>query len=196
MHSRRIPTYTRARNNFLITDVNANETRFAIDKDGNIGIGTTEPGQPLTVAGVIQSTVGGIKFPDESVQTTAWLDAAEPAKPLIRSVMAWLKNYENTPALPDSWIAAKGQALLDPESPYHEQNLPNLNGTNAGTRRFLRGSNSSGSTGGTETHSHNIGFPAETSAGFGTDVHGHPGITETSSTLPSYYEVVWIIRVK
>jgi hypothetical protein len=37
----------------------------------NVGIGTTTPGSKLTVAGLIQSTSGGFKFPDGSVQTTA-----------------------------------------------------------------------------------------------------------------------------
>ena len=38
---------------------------------GNVGIGTTTPGATLTVNGTIQSTSGGFKFPDGSVQTTA-----------------------------------------------------------------------------------------------------------------------------
>lgn len=38
---------------------------------GNVGIGTTSPSQKLTVAGIIESTSGGIKFPDGSVQTTS-----------------------------------------------------------------------------------------------------------------------------
>ena len=38
---------------------------------GKVGIGTTTPTEALTVAGVIESTSGGIKFPDGSVQTTA-----------------------------------------------------------------------------------------------------------------------------
>ncbi|MCC7012911.1 MAG: VCBS repeat-containing protein [Planctomycetes bacterium] len=36
-----------------------------------LGIGTTTPGSPLTVAGTIESTSGGVKFPDGSVQTRA-----------------------------------------------------------------------------------------------------------------------------
>jgi len=38
--------------------------------NGNVGIGTTSPGQKLSVAGTIESTTGGFKFPDGTVQTT------------------------------------------------------------------------------------------------------------------------------
>jgi len=37
---------------------------------GNVGIGVT-PGQKLTVAGIVESTSGGYKFPDGTIQTTA-----------------------------------------------------------------------------------------------------------------------------
>jgi len=39
--------------------------------NSNVGIGTTNPTEKLTVAGVIYSTTGGIKFPDGTIQTTA-----------------------------------------------------------------------------------------------------------------------------
>jgi len=42
-----------------------------ITTSGNVGIGTTSPGEKLTVAGTIESTSGGVKFPDGSLQTTA-----------------------------------------------------------------------------------------------------------------------------
>jgi hypothetical protein len=45
--------------------------RMRIDPSGNVGIGTTSPGQRLTVAGVIESTTGGVRFPDGTTQTTA-----------------------------------------------------------------------------------------------------------------------------
>ena len=38
---------------------------------GNVGIGVTNPGSRLTVAGMIETTLGGLKFPDGTIQTTA-----------------------------------------------------------------------------------------------------------------------------
>ncbi len=38
---------------------------------GNVGIGTSNPGQKLSVVGTIESTSGGVKFPDGTIQTTA-----------------------------------------------------------------------------------------------------------------------------
>jgi hypothetical protein len=42
-----------------------------INGSGSVGIGISSPASTLSVAGIIQSTTGGIKFPDGSVQTTA-----------------------------------------------------------------------------------------------------------------------------
>ena len=47
-------------------------SQFVMTLDsGRVGIGTTSPGEILTVEGKIHSTFGGFKFPDGSVQTTA-----------------------------------------------------------------------------------------------------------------------------
>ena len=51
--------------------------RMRIQNDGNVGIATTTPGYPLTVAGTIYSTTGGFRFPDATTQTTAYLGSSQ-----------------------------------------------------------------------------------------------------------------------
>src|SRR6185295_692400 len=45
--------------------------RVYVKNTGNVGIGTTNPNSRLSVAGQIESTTGGFKFPDGTTQTTA-----------------------------------------------------------------------------------------------------------------------------
>jgi hypothetical protein len=51
------------------------------DKFGKIGIGTTTPTSLLTVQGMIEITMGGLKFPDGTLQTTAF-DAGQVVRSL------------------------------------------------------------------------------------------------------------------
>jgi hypothetical protein len=55
------------------------------DKFGRVGIGTTLPASKLTVQGMIETTLGGLKFPDGTVQTTAALAGGSVSVPLILS---------------------------------------------------------------------------------------------------------------
>ena len=61
--------YDHAGNFLRIGTVGTERVRIA--SSGNVGIGTTSPAQKLSVAGTIESTSGGFKFPDGTVQTTA-----------------------------------------------------------------------------------------------------------------------------
>ncbi len=45
--------------------------RMRIDPAGNVGIGTATPRQKLSVAGTVESTAGGFRFPDGTTQATA-----------------------------------------------------------------------------------------------------------------------------
>src|SRR5215813_7091663 len=49
------------------------DSNITEDKFGKVGIGTTTPTSPLTVQGMIETTLGGYKFPDGTMQTTAGL---------------------------------------------------------------------------------------------------------------------------
>lgn len=50
----------------VVIETNDSE-RVRITGSGNVGIGTTSPTQKLSVAGIIESTTGGIKLPDGTV---------------------------------------------------------------------------------------------------------------------------------
>ena len=164
--------------------------QFLIRAAGGVGIGTNDPTTQLDVEGTIKSRSGGFEFPDGTTQTTASI-----ALP-IGAVIAWHSSMPNTPPLPPQYVECNGQVLSDPESPYNGQTIPNLNGGN----RFLRGSTTSGSTGGASTHSHsvdvddwaivNVVAPTQFVAVNGT----YP--TNSVSNIPPYYTVVWVMRIK
>lgn len=109
----------------------------------------------------------------------------------IGSVMAWHKSFTGTPSLPDGWLEANGQVVSDADSVYNGQTLPNLNASGGGTQRFLRGATTSGGTGGADSAGGSLpgGGPLN---GFGSSY----GTSVTIATLPSYFEIVWIIRIK
>ncbi len=181
---------------------------------GNVGIGSTDPEATLDVNGsmILQngpainefSTDGTLEdnsndsVPTEKAVKTYvdnQISAGSVGVVPLGGVVAWLKSFPNTPSLPSGFIECNGQLLTDPNSPYEGQTIPNLNGASAGTQRFLRGSTTSGSTGGSESHTHTM--PQNASAGVaGGDSASHNANTGATSTLPSYYEVVWIMRVK
>lgn len=65
--------------NTMIFDGVANTITTGLNEDmailpggtGKVGIGTSSPSEALTVNGIVQSTSGGFRFPDGTVQTTA-----------------------------------------------------------------------------------------------------------------------------
>ncbi len=119
----------------------------------------------------------------------------DPVLP-VGSVVAWSKSMPGTPALHPSWVECNGQVLSDPNSPYDGQTIPDLNG-GVSTPRFLRGGNSSGAVGGTEEHTHSLNWYGY-AGGSGSAqryLNTQQNVSSTS-TLPSYYTVVWIMKVK
>lgn len=142
-----------------------------------------------------------------------------PERPVltpIGGIVAWLKSFTNTPALPFGWVECNGQTLNDSQSVYNGQVLPNLNGNN----RFLRGNSTSGGTGGEASHSlstdempshihalttaQDYGNDGLVVAGINRDAAYETTIVNTGSAgtgaahenRPPFYDVVWIMRVK
>lgn len=146
----------------------------------------------------------------------------------IGAIIPWSKSLAGVPSLPPEFVECNGQTLSDPESPLDGQVIDNLNGASSGTKRFLRGSTTSGSTGGSDSHNHqwydvvndaggsdsylavtsvtasdearsyNSGGTSQTlnTLGVGSGVLSGDAHTSNTSTLPSYYEVVFVMRVK
>lgn len=134
----------------------------------------------------------------------------------VGAIIAWHKSFTNTPALPSGFVECNGQVLNDAESVYNTQTIPDLN---SGTQRFIRGASTSGTTGGADTVTLAIGnMPAHThtltsvnnNSSAGTTGHvveagaaNNDTVTTSSqgsgtafSILPSYIQMVWIMRVK
>lgn len=69
---------------------------------GNVGIGLPSPGQKLSVAGTIESTTGGVKFPNGTIQTTA-------ATPKVDLLGSWdyggAVAYVEVTFVPDAYAA-------------------------------------------------------------------------------------------
>jgi hypothetical protein len=156
------------------------------------------------VTNKFNKTTGVPAFSDGSILPAADLnDTFGYTIPPIGAVIAWLKSYTNTPAtLPAGWVECNGQTLNDSDSCYDGQTLPNLNASGGGTQRFLRGSTTSGTTGGADSynHTHAAGNTlirgTQGSSGICWDGNYASSGASTAPALPSYYEVVWIMRIK
>jgi hypothetical protein len=122
----------------------------------------------------------------------------------IGTVFSWLKNFPNVPPIGDEWVECNGQVLNDPDSILNGQIIPDLNGQN----RFLQGSATSGSVGGsaTMTHTHTGSLPSGSSQGdrpksnSGSWSAWEPFFTtdgaSNTENRPPFYTVVWIMKIK
>ena len=125
--------------------------------------------------------------------TIIWNDVGIGIVP-IGSIVAWCKDLAGVPALLPSFVECNGQVIADADSPLNGQTIPNLNASGGGTQRFLRATTASGTTGGTDTHSHTI-YTSSNNFALG-GIPRWNSSTSSEGTLPSYYTVVWVMRIK
>ena len=130
----------------------------------------------------------------------------------VGSIVAWLKTLAGVPqTLPVGWKECDGSAISDADSPMNGQNTPDLNGG-----EFLRGSSTTGGTGGATTSTATLFSNTSASPGQGTTYvgwndgndalivkgtntgthHVARNYSAAFSIIPPYYNVVWIMRIK
>lgn len=117
------------------------------------------------------------------------------AVPPIGSIIAYhISSGLSTGTIPTGWLDCNGQTISDADSPMNGQAVPNLNGSTEATKLFLKGSTTSGGTGGTTEHSHS--YSASGHMDPGTNSYRAVNGINNASTIPPYFEVRWIIRIK
>lgn len=143
--------YNRGRLHFALEE-NANTTgatltnsKMTVDYSGNIGIGTTAPAYKLDVAGVINSSAGGFRFPDGTVQTTAATGGGGGSVTSVfgrtGAVVAapgdytWAQINKTTSSLADLTTRSAGDLTSGTVAPAR------LGSGTANTTTFLRGDN-------------------------------------------------------
>ena len=129
-----------------IVSVNSTNPGIVMDQANNVGIGTNNPTEKLSVSGTIESTSGGVKFPDGSLQATAAISIP------IGTVIDWWRPDDSFP-VPVNFQIADGSVVGDPESSLDGQTLPNL------VDKFVLGiatPDQIGTAGGSANHMHNV----------------------------------------
>ena len=109
------------------------------DKFGKVGIGTAAPTSKLTVQGMIETTLGGVKFPDGTVQTSA---AAAGTQSIFHNSTLTGDGSQGSPL-----GVAVPLTLSGPSSAHPILNVVNTS-TDSGTAMAATGGNSVSTSGG------------------------------------------------
>ena len=110
----------------------------------------------------------------------------------IGGIIGWAKTLAGCPALAINFLECNGQAIADASSPFNGLNMPALNNP----KSFLRGHTASGGTGGADSGTTSTSSANKIAADTVGDTYALDHHTHTLATIPVYYEVVWIMRIK
>ena len=134
----------------------------------------------------------------------------------LKSIAPWNKAFGDN--LPSGWVEANGGLVTDTDSPLYGEAIPDLNGILDSKKKFLRGSSTSGTIGGEDTHvlsiaempthTHDVGYKGSSGGGGYLDsafavrpaqsslTSSSQGSGSAHNNLPSYYEIVYIYKIK
>jgi hypothetical protein len=170
----------------------------------------------LGATGSITTTQSGVQIGIATSTTNLFINIVQDDRDPVGTIKPWHKDMTGMPSnmLTAFWVECNGQTLSDPESPFDGQVIPDLNGNN----NFLRGNSTSGGTGGSATHNHQWAIQVAGIGGLGlaedddaetwqsdgttqqdctfTNLGANGFYTKNASTLPPYYNVVWIMKIK
>ncbi len=142
----------------------------------------------------------------------------------VGGILAWAKDFTGVPALKEGFLECDGSVVNDPLSTLNGQTLPDLNGDNRFLRGDSTSGGTGGSethahlsplmitddhylldpddqtnwgdtSNGNTAESDRSWAQSDTSEPIGTGP-ANAFYTNTSSTLPTYYGVVWVMRVR
>jgi hypothetical protein len=164
--------------------------RLTVLGNGNVGVGNSAPTSKLTVSGVLESTSGGFKFPDNTTQTTA----AVSGVPLSRTVNAkslsadivltkadiGLGNADNTSDA-NKPVSVLQQAALDAKAPVNNPNFSGKVGIGTSSPQNTLQVNGSSGFNGTITSSVSSGPVFDGSATASNGGYFHLGTTVTDA---------------
>lgn len=173
----------------------------------------------LGASGAVSQTQSGVQIGYSYSTTQLMIDIIQDDRDPVGTIKSYATSFTGVPSnnITAFWKICSGAVLSDAESPLNGQTLPDLNST----QRFLRGSTTSGSTGGSDSHVHkvydwdtgtsNVAIASDT-GGNDSKVYDSSGAainptntdgcisvdmyTTSVSTLPSYYEVTYYMKVK
>jgi len=146
----------------------------------------------LGAAGASSATASGVRIGTSISTTKLFINIVQDDRDVVGTIKSYVKSFTGLPSnnMTAFWKECDGSTLSDTESPLNGQVLPNLNVI----KRFLRGSTTSGTTGGTDsiTLSHGID-----STNQWDEQYPDSGVADhTFDPKPPYYEVVFIMKVK
>lgn len=147
----------------------------------NVGIGTADPANRLTVNGVISAS-GGVVFADHSQQSQGL--AAIP----VGTIVSWWSSSLQLPWTGEGFQLCDGSTITDPASPLVGSKTPDLR------EAFVRGVvnyEQIGQTGGSATHTHVYSLAQHTHSishshdvdVYTTSIHGTDGLYAAGSSI-------------